>query len=176
MKKKRVYFKPDELERIVRLRGEGLTVQQIADEMGRSFNSIHCKIRSMRKDGTLSHVYKATKISPADLETLATAHFTTVGVVKFFLSMLGNNKKSNIERLDSILLNYHVNNKKCPYFGVELELTDKRTANQAMLMMDDTGRVMVVSRMARQMRGRLSHRVFIKMISVIYENIFTPKN
>lgn len=160
---------------LIKLRGEGLTEQQIAKELGRTFNSVHCKLRSMRREGKLPLASKTPKITPTDLQALAVAHFTTTEVVEYFLKLLGDNKKSNVERLDAILLNYHVNNKKCPYYGVVLELTDQKVPNQAVLMLDDTGRGMVVSRMARQMRGKLSHRVFVKMIQVIYENIFTPK-
>lgn len=174
MRKRKAYTTADE-ELIIRLRGEGLSENQIAKEMGRTRNSIHCKVRDMREAGKLSPVRETAKISHSDLETLATAHFTTIEVVEYFKRLLKTNRYSSLEKLDAILLNYHANGGRCPYFGVQIAPDAKQGMFTAVVMVDDLGRPMVVSRQAKKMRGKLSHKMFVKVISTIYENLFTPK-
>lgn len=172
--RRRIAYTAADEELIARLRGEGLSEAQIAKETGRTQNSIHCKVREMRKAGKLSPVRETATISPDDLQTLATAHFTDVTTVEYFLNALGSKKYSNLDRLDAVLLNFHANGKKCPYFGVPLVLNSDDKMRQAVLMLDDIERVMVVSKQAQKMRGKLSHATFVKMIQTIYENLFTP--
>lgn len=174
MQKRKPYTAADE-ELIIRLRGEGLSEGQIAKEMGRTRNSIHCKVREMRSAGKLSPVRETSTISHDDLTALAAAHFTTVEVVEYFRQLLKTNKYSSLEKLDAVLLNYHANGKKCPYFGVEIVPDKNKGMFTAVLMVDDLSRPMVVSKQAKKMRGKLSHKMFVKVISTIYENLFTPK-
>lgn len=174
MNKRKAYTVADE-ELIIRLRGEGLSESQIAKEMGRTQNSIHCKVREMREAGKLSPVRETAKISHTDLETLAAAHFTTVAVVEYFQKLLKTNKYSSLEKLDAVLLNFHANGKKCPYFGVEIVPDATKGMFTAVLTVDDLGRPMVVSKQAKRMRGKLSHKMFVKVITTIYEHLFTPK-
>lgn len=174
MKKRKAYTTADE-ELIIRLRSEGLSKRQIAEEMGRTHNAIHCKVREMREAGKLPPVREVAKISHTDLETLAAAHFTTVATVEYFRKLLKTNKYSILEKLDAVLLNYHANNRLCPYFGVPIVTDSDFGMFTAVLMADDFGRPMVVSRQAKKMRGKLSHKMFVKVISTIYENLFTPK-
>lgn len=174
MNKRKAYTAADE-ELIIRLRGEGLSESQIAKDMGRTQNSIHCKVREMREAGKLSPVRETAKISHTDLETLAAAHFTTVAVVEYFQKLLKTNKYSSLEKLDAVLLNFHANGKKCPYFGVEIVPDATKGMFTAVLTVDDLGRPMVVSKQAKRMRGKLSHKMFVKVITTIYEHLFTPK-
>ena len=62
-----------------------------------------------------------------------------------------------------------------PYFGVEIVPDKNKGMFTAVLMVDDLSRPMVVSKQAKKMRGKLSHKMFVKVISTIYENLFTPK-
>lgn len=172
-KKRRIAYTAADEELIIRLRGEGLSESQIAKETGRTQNSIHCKIREMREAGKLSPVRETAKISHDDLQALATAHFTDMATVEYFYKAIGSKKYSNLDKLDAVLLTYHANDKRCPYFGVPLEL-NKGTMRQAVLMVDEIGRPMVVSLQARKMRGKLSHAMFLTMIRTIYEKVFTP--
>lgn len=50
-------FTPSQIDRMIALRGRGITVTEIADEMGRSWEGIRTKLRDLRRSGRCPYVW-----------------------------------------------------------------------------------------------------------------------
>lgn len=174
MKKRAGLYTETELSRIVELRGAGRTEKQIAEELGRPYNSVHCKIKEMRKDGRLPLVRDTTPVSDEDISALASKHRVTVGAVEYVIACVGSRMKNRLPDVDAALLAYNAQSACCVYFGVPIALVGERgKPHMAVLRRDKVGHPMWVSKMAAKMRGKLSHEMFLTSISTIYEHVFT---
>lgn len=176
MKKSKLYT-DNEIQQIITLRGQGVTEKEIATTLNRPYNSVHCKIKELRKSGRLPLVRDTTPVSEADVAELARKHLTTVDVVEEVIERVGSRMRTRIADIDAALLAFNMQERKCAYFGVPIGLAASvENPTRAMLAKDKHGRPMWISKMANKMRGKLSHEVFLRSVATIYEHVFTiPK-
>lgn len=170
LEKRRAYTQSD-IEQIKALRLGGKTEREIASIMGRTYNSIHCRIKQMRRDGTLSPVRDITPLSPGDIEELAAAYHIAVYEVEAIISHVGKPIKHNVAKIKQALDQWVRQDGLCAYYGVPISFSASiKSPTRVYLMSGVAGEVMWVSAMAKKMRGALSHEIFLQSLSVIYLN------
>lgn len=173
-KKNQGPYKDHEIAELVKLRGEGVTEKEIAKRLGRPYNSVHCKIKELRKAGELPLVRDTTPVSDEDVEELAIKHGVAVALVQTVIEQVGSRMRTRLAEVDAALLAWNVQARTCAYFGVPISLEASVTLpTRAVLSKDKQGRPLWVSKMAAKMRGKLSHEMFLKSIVTIYEHVFT---
>lgn len=171
---KRKRYTEVEILAIIQKRKDGKTEAQIAEELDRPLNSVHCKLKELRKDGRLPLVWDLTKMTPEDLTELAGKHLTTVEFVNDVVKVVGSELKSKLPLVDEAIFQWNVQKGCCAYYGVAISLTASSTNPiRAVLSNDKNGKPLWVSHMAGKMRGKLSHEMFLTAIQRIYRYVFT---
>lgn len=173
-RKRKGLYTDEDIATLIALRGEGKTEKEIAMVLGRSFNSVHCKIKELIKDGRLQLIRDTTPISDDDITELASKHLTTPRLVELVVEVVGTRMRNRIGEVDAALLAFNVQDRCCAYFGVGISLeVGSADPTRAVLTKDRVGRPMWISKVAARMRGKLSHETFLKSIATIYEHVFT---
>lgn len=172
--KKTKTYTEQEIDRIIELRGQGLSEKEIAKTIDRPYNSVHCKIKQLRKDGRLPLLRDLSTLSPDDISELAVKHHSSVEVVEAVIDIVGSRLLSKKPLIDEALLQLRVQGSLCAYYGVAISLVGSTTLpTRACLSMNAQGKPMWISTMAKRMRGRLSHEMFLKSVATIYKHVFT---
>lgn len=168
--KKRPYTEAD-VETILALRSEGMTEKQIAQALNRTYNSIHHKIKQLIKDGRAVATRDLRPITPDDISQLAAAHHTTPELVQSVVEMMSVRTRGNLVDVSDAVAVLMKQGQLCAYFGVPISTTvGGSVANRARIMSYVDGELMWVSQMAYKMRGRLSHAMFMRCISAIFQH------
>lgn len=172
-RKSRPYTEQD-IEQIIELRGSGLSEKKIAEAIGRPYNSVHCKIKELRQNGRLPLIRDITPLTPEDIEELAVKHQLSVDDVERVIEIVGSRLLSKKAFIDEALLQWQVQGSLCAYYGVGISMVASTTLpTRACLSTNAQGKPMWISLMAKKMRGKLSHEMFLKSVATIYKHVFT---
>lgn len=168
--KKKPYTEAD-VEALLALRAEGMTEKQIAEALNRTYNSIHHKVKQLIKDGRTVATRDLRPITPDDISDIATAHHTTPELVQSVIDMMSVKTRGNLIDVSDAVSVLMKQGQKCVYFGVPISTTASTALpTRARIMRYNDGGLMWVSQMAYKMRGKLSHDMFVRSISAIYEH------
>lgn len=164
-------YTPEDDAIIIEMRADNATEPEIAKRLGRTVNSIHCRISRLVKKGVVTSRYSRTPIDQGDIDRLVTTHQVPVDVVQYLITLQPRQTQDFLSRVEALCVAYRRQGGVCRYFGYPLTL-DKSFGGMQWDI-DEEGDYYLLSIAAKRMKGRLRHSTFVSSVKVIYEHLFT---
>lgn len=176
MKRQNRPYTEEDVELLIQLRNGGKTEREIATALGRPYNSIHCKVKELRKLGKLPLIRNLAMLSDDDIAEMAVEQGLLVDDVTRIIAKVGKPYVSSRDQFSTAIQSWTRQKGRCVYFGVPIYIDNPPTpSTQAFLLPGEDGGVVWVSSIARKMRGKLSHEMFMKALTAIFNNLFTAR-
>lgn len=174
MTKSRRAYSAEDVAKIIEMRTAHMPEKEIAVALGRSYNSLHSKLKELRDEGLVPVIRDISPITDEDIAKLAESRGVTVGLVTDIMARLGSLYRGKLPRLEEVVDAYISQQGRCCYFGTMMDITyNSEVSNRAELVYTGSGDPMWMTRMAKRMRGRLSHTTFLRAVEIIYKHRFT---
>lgn len=174
MKKSRRAYSAEDVAKIIEMRTAHVSEKEIAVALGRSYNSLHSKLKQLRDEGLAPVIRDISPITEEDIATLALEKGVEVYLIESIMARLGNLYRGKLPRLEEAVDAYISQQGKCCYFGTVMDITyDSSALHRAELVYIEDGEPMWMTKMAKRMRGRLSHNTFLRAVEIIYKHRFT---
>lgn len=174
MTKSRRAYSAEDVAKIIEMRKSGELEKDIAVALGRSYNSLHSKLKQLRDVGLVPVLRDISPITDEDIANIALDKGVTEHLVIDIMGRLGSLYRGKLPRLREVVDAYVSQQGRCCYFGTIMDMTyDSDASHRAELVYTEDGKPMWMTRMAKRMRGRLSHTTFLRAVEIIYKHRFT---
>lgn len=170
-------YTEQDIARIVEMRASGKTEREIAADLGRPYNSVHCKIKELRKRGLVTAVRYPTDLTDEQVATLQRRWGVDDTFVRLVQTAMDKSLRGDVEAVSLAIDKWGEQDGRCAYYGVRITLDgDKKASTRAVYVSGDEGEYIWVSLQGKKQRGKLSHRMFLRCIDTIYKHVFTSSS
>lgn len=164
-------FNQADLATLIDLWNTNTPVREIAELMGRTYNSVRNKVAKLQRENVITPRDVKNQVATGFIETTAAKYNLPIDTVTYFTTLFGKGAHNIMAATEITCEAWSEQNGECYYLRGRVKLTCDTSPSGIVPMYTADGRLMLVCRAVASVRKSMSHAGFVSMCKHI-ANVF----
>lgn len=162
-----IKFTDQDIETLISLWNDNLTVKEIAIAMERPFNNVRNKVKALQDKGVIASRAKSNELDSDSVAQLAGAYQLPVDVVEYLASLFSGGATRILANLQQACDAYIKQNGYCYYLHGRVKLTMDDSPSGAFAMHGPEGTMILVCNAVANTRKTMTHEGFVGLCKLV---------